>query len=186
MNRDPSVDLSHGRARFRRHGHPRRPEQFALEAPSENPVRHRRGRCGGKDDVAQHHADARGIDRLGYRVPPSLPPRVKRQVHHGIERFDQLRWKVDSLGVELEIAHEACAPRVDTVGLCLVFRVGTLDIQAPAAGRWIGGRVHPRLDDTPELVERRGAGEHSSESDDGNRLGHQDYALVGTLSSSRL
>ena len=90
------------------------------------------------------------------------------------------------MDVELEITDEAGASRVDTIGLCLVRRVGTIEIEAPAVGRWIGGRVHRRLNDTPKIVERRGSGKHSSESDDGNRLGHAGYAFVGALSSSRL
>ena len=68
------------------------------------------------------------------------------------------------MGVELEITDEAGTPRVHTIGLCLVRRVGTIESKAPAVGRWVGGRVHPRLNNTPEVVERRGAGEHSSES----------------------
>ena len=61
---------------------------------------------------------------------------------------------------------------MDPIGLCLVRRVHTIERKAPAVGGWIGGRVHPRLNNTPEVVERRGAWKHSSESDDGNRLGH--------------
>ena len=117
---------------------------------------------------------------------PSLPPGVQCQVYHGIERFDQLCGEVDSLDFELKITDETGTSRVDAIGLCLIPRVDTIDMKAPAVGRWIGGRVHARLDDIPKIVERRGAGKHSSESDDGNRLGHAGYAFVGALSSSRL
>ena len=61
---------------------------------------------------------------------------------------------------------------MDPIGLCSIGRVSTIERKAPAVGRWIRGRVHARLDNTPEVVERRGAWKHSSESDDGNRLGH--------------
>ena len=111
---------------------------------------------------------------------------MKREMHRQIERFDQLRGQVDPFNVELEVADETGASRMDAIGLCLRRRVGAIEIQAPAAGRWLGGRVHPCLDDTPEVVERRCPGEHSSESDDGDRLGHGGYAFVCALSSSRL